>query len=847
MAKPIVIIAPERDREALRHAGALPVSFFRRLDPETLSRTEQANPSDNGESPLGVGLWPFDLNDRAVTGRFAGPNDRTSFFDYFGVQGTFSQEAKERVGAYLLKSILVHVVTLDADDADERFVRFKSFSEVDAWVDGLAVSLSRRFPNAPEPSWENVLVLVARGGQILTDEKELESLRSHIGHDRFFKACYFLDVNLHRDDVSPLFHSRDIWDVMVSRLLLAFALSVEKGEKFAPWNTLADDAYAIRIWRTLECRVLIDGNKTRECLTGFLEAALKQLGEGIKDDEEIKDDQDVEGCVSSLVSEKESHASSLRMELPELTPDFDPATKDKAQDGDKLNRSWRSLDEVSSWSEFSVDDCLKHTLGSESESGCAAGRWAAGYEQIRKKMHEWSLMCESQDGLVGIKDDFKKLGDSSTKLGSLIFSLKTRLKQTRDGEPLLADQVVKAWKEVVETENNGRKLEQRLKDEGEDLRIAQRHYVGWGLGLAVTFLAVAPACGWLLYRLVVALNGSFYQSLILSGAAVSGALLSCVIVSFAHWYHGGRGTQEFIKTSEACDQSVIDRDQCVRKMVEIGLQNRENVRKMSHQIVCISLLRRLEQILLMEIQPGTSSVITDLEDEMGNAADRQHGATSSERRDFIKATQKTISIAVSEDDEDKKLLQDRVNAWLGVAERGEDIPEGAETFPEVWHRICERDKNYLGYFPAQRTIALVRDFFAVFADDVKRFLTRCAFRQSRKDVQEQLNGWVVHIMEDQDFRKFASAETTGMHIRESCTLSSLYLNDDSTCQPSGTDIEGALRTFGGSWNRLDPVFCKSLNDLPTIGLLFQEYPVRLGCDKETGILRFEMVPDKRML
>lgn len=815
------------------------MSFFRRLDPELLSRTGQANSTDNGEPSLGVGLWPFDLNDRAVTGRFAGPNDRTSFFDYFGVQGTFSQEAKERVGAYLLKSILVHVVTLDADDADERFVRFKSFSEVDAWVDGLAVSLSRRFPNAPEPSWENVLVLVARGGQILTDEKELESLRSHIGHDRFFKACYFLDVNLHRDDVSPLFHSRDIWDVMVSRLLLAFALSVEKGEKFAPWNTLADDAYAIRIWRTLECRVLIDGNKTRECLTEFLEAALKQLGEGIEKDQNVVAD------VGSLASEK--HAFSLCNELPELTPDFDPATKGKAQDGDKLNRSWRSLDEVSSWSEFSVDDCLKHTLGTESESGCAAGRWAAGYEHIREKMLEWALKLESQDGLADMKYYFGELHRSSTKLGRSINSLKAGLKQARDGGSLPADQVVKAWEGVVEKENNGRKLEQRLKDEGEALRIAQRHYVGWGLGLAVTFLAVAPACGWLLYRLVAALNGSFYQSLILSGAAVSGALLSCVIVSFAHWYHGGRGTQEFIKTSEACDQSVIDRDQCVRKMVEIGLQNRENVRKMSHQIVCISLLRRLEQILLMEIQPGTSSVITDLEDEMGNAADRQHGATSSERRDFIKATQKTISIAVSEDDEDKKLLQDRVNAWLGVAERGEDIPEGAETFPEVWHRICERDKNHLGYFPAQRTIALVRDFFAVFADDVKRFLTQCAFRQSREDVQEQLNAWVVHIMEDSDFRKFASAETTGMHIKESCTLSSLYLNDDSTCQSSGTDIEGTLRTFGGSWNRLDPVFCKSLNDLPTMGLLFQEYPVRLGCDKETGILRFEMVPDKRML
>ena len=815
------------------------MSFFRRLDPETLSRTEQANPSDNGESPLGVGLWPFDLNDRAVTGRFAGPNDRASFFDYFGVQGSFSQEAKERIGAYLLKSILVHVVTLDADDADERFVRFKSFSEVDAWVDGLDVALSRRFPNAPKPSWENVLVLVARGGQILTDEKELESLRSHIGHDRFFKACYFLDVNLHRDDVSPLFHSRDIWDVMVSRLLLAFALSVEKGEKFAPWNTLADDAYAIRIWRTLECRVLIDVNKTRECLTGFLEAALKQLGEGIEKDQNVVAD------VGSLASEK--HAFSLCNELPELTPDFDPATKGKAQDGDKLNRSWRSLDEVSSWSEFSVDDCLKHTLGTESESGCAAGRWAAGYEHIREKMLEWALKLESQDGLADMKYYFGELHRSSTKLGRCINSLKAGLKQARDGGSLPADQVVKAWEGVVEKENNGRKLEQRLKDEGEALRIAQRHYVGWGLGLAVTFLAVAPACGWLLYRLVAALNGSLYQSLILSGAAVSGALLSCVIVSFAHWYHGKRGTQEFIKTSEACDQSVIDRDQCVRKMVEIGLQNRENVRKMSHQIVCISLLRRLEQILLMEIQPGTSSVITDLEDEMGNAADRQHGATSSERRDFIKATQKTISIAVSEDDEDKKLLQDRVNAWLGVAMRGEDIPEGAETFPEVWHRICERDKNHLGYFPAQRTIALVRDFFAVFADDVKRFLTRCAFRQSRKDVQKQLNGWVVHIMEDQDFRKFASAETTGVHIRESCTLSSLYLNDDSTCQSSGTDIEGTLRTFGGSWNRLDPVFCKSLNDLPTMGLLFQEYPVRLGCDKETGILRFEMVPDKRTL
>ena len=217
MAQVVVMMESQADREALQGGGVLPAGTFHSFDELAGGRIVEGDGL--------VYLWPHD------PGPMMDAEGRPSSLAVLVGKPDVGEEGQraEVYFSHLFGKTLVHVMFLDKASENGGFVgrkvSFDSLDKVRRWGVRFDEAIRSRFSDEQARTINHVLVLVARGGQVTTTRDELEKFLQCLKNSQrtygCLTVCYFLDYNLEVEDGSvPLFHSEQVWPVMVSRLLL---------------------------------------------------------------------------------------------------------------------------------------------------------------------------------------------------------------------------------------------------------------------------------------------------------------------------------------------------------------------------------------------------------------------------------------------------------------------------------------------------------------------------------------------------------------------------------------------------------------------------------------------------
>ena len=827
MEKPFVIITPESNREALRKCGVLPEGIFHTFDVNSNGLRRDDERCD-GLPP--VYLWPYNLRyDNVIEDGGEGlyKPDVPGFFGMPPPADDATKRHNERLIASLLGCVMVHVVFLDKRRIEKGYAAFESFKEIVDWGRSIRRALNVRFRNESVlQSMESVLVIVARGEQVSLRRTDLEQFNDCVRQNRsdeyvrdaslapeewqrkVFQSCYFLDYNLCVRDSQELYHSAEIWDVMVGRLLLAFLLS--RKSKVRWWQVPG-----LKLWRTLDCVSEIDA----------------------KSDKRLVDDMMAKANVA--VQDLVADADSLEgLALLRANPDVKfPNVKDlEPEDGGRF----RNLPN-GGWSEYDTAACAKSTSSLE--------RWKSAMEDVRRAMPGWKLSYGRQADTQDSKDVFRAVHRAPGNLlkaerGIFAKIQKSSIVDNRDPR--------RDWCALVAAEQERIRAAATVKTDAPKLEAAQRHYVGFGAS-AVIVAAVCAAlgasvywlshtvCGLLVLKTPPLLVALFFFAFILLGS-MSAALLMC----FCHTRAGRRGHSVLVKESEHVDAKMKERDGMARRLLTHAMLMRDKLVLRSHRFRVWALLKRTRDILLTELQPAVSN--RGIDAESSDTVKLDHDSEGrSVRETFLRRTRKSFGpYSITMKEELRARLDKLVALWWSENADGSRVPLPAvRNFSELWHALCLVDQELAGYFPARLFAWEIRSFVARFTWTARMAAKVSVMSEHVRELQDGLLEWYEKL-QDGGYYLYASGAVTGEHVNEfGMDNARIYFADSRIVD---VDRIGSLRVSSqADQSRFLPEFNSDLNHTRLLALLFQEIRVKFRTDADDdqtlGHLTFEAVSD----
>lgn len=820
MAKPFVVMLPAVERESLRNAGVIPAGSFRSFETE-IDGWEDDGRQSEVRAPS-IYLWPFDVR-YAESGRLVAdieknPADIAAFFGVGAASDDAERRHNERLVAKLLGAVCVHVVFLDRKQEGTGYAAFGSFAEIAQWSRDFRKALDIRFANTPAfHNSENVLVIIARGQQVKASAEELADFSKCVGNepDCTFKSCYYMDYNLRVGTTGKVIHAADVWDVMVSRLLLAFALSREGVPDEANSQHTCWQRPGIKIWRAQECHVGIEGVEQNAFLNDALSLANSQLQNWMEDRDTVN---------LPMLSDDDGNAVSIEGVDPLET------------DGEDDDPEWRSQ-AFKSWTDFSARRCAEGT------ADCDGRRWKKRFEAIRKRFSDWKAQHRPGERLPDARAVFSGVG---TKPG-LVFKGTERLirilhgNRERIAERLVGgkDSAESAWLEVAEAESERRRQLERLAEDGEAFDLARKHYAGWLPGMIV-FVSVSVMFGWVIHRIVFGLGGGIATSLVLAGASAVGAMSAVALVLFLHGRAGRRGACEIHRESIEADRLMVKRDNRVRKMVENALEIRRQLSLRALRFRVWALLERVKTILETEIQSkGSAVTLYDGEDIEENV---DLGDADAVKKGFCRATNRQLGVyAPDRGPETMTEVMNRVELWWSVR-RNQEEGSRKENFKDLWERLCKRDRECAGHYPARLFAHEIRGFVARFTDDLRHMEEELIIRDNLGELKNGLEQWFRDVVNGDSYL-WATGSVTGAHVNERAQSSpTVYFEPD----PKLSDLhvlEGISSTNSSAIARFNVVHSDFIGVLPQMAFMFQEYQVEFASDETTGNLVFGEVSD----
>ncbi len=813
MSKPIIVIIPETERDALRNAGVLPPGVFRDLG------EERDVGSDGGGAS--IYLWPFSIDYSAGT-RLAErmderPPDIPSFFGIPPGKDDAARMANERMVARLLDGTVVHVVFLERESPRPGYARFGSFSELTSWSRALKRALRARFTNEAEfQRTENVLVVVSSGEQAKPTPEELDDFKACFGEGQAFRSCYFLDYMLQSAGLGDLFHSKCVWDIVVARLLLAFLLAQET-ERENDAQVLGDAGEfvpvppfwrraGIRIWRALECRAVFS-SAVREKVSSELGGAYRrlqgELGEGVAE--------------ASVPLEPNIDLGSV----PDLAP------------SDGLEPNWRQIPR-GGWADF--DQSGKLLTETENEA-----RWKDSFQMVSDNFSNWLRNNPADSGRGGVRDRFQHVHFDPRHLFSERKALFEALERDKAETERTAgaDPLAKMWDDVTALTKQRADIQLRLRQECHDFSLARNHYVGWGMGVWVA-ASISCLCGWVLFRIVAALGISPMYSLLFGGTTFVGALCACWGVLWLHDRSGRLGALACARTSLESDQKAIQRDKKVRDLVRQALIVGRRTRLRGQYFRAWALLDRTERILHSELQPQAASVATE---EDADDEESEPKTALTERESFVRLTCHGLGEGETNSPLNPEIsapdggggIEDVVHAWW---EKSNDttLPEDIrprDSFLDLWQTLCSSDTELAGYFPAKVFAREISTFVANFAEAVRRLATRRAREGNIESFQDKLKGWLASDVCAVNPNQFATAAFTAMQTNDvqRRTGHVWFVADEQIADPA------VLQEEARHWGQTFQVIVRAspfLSRLPQLGFFFQEFDIGLGIDEQEG-------------
>lgn len=785
MSKPIVVLMPKAEREALRECETLPSDFFSETNPH------------------GVRLWPHDI-DYSVGPSIAAtiaerPGDVPVFFGF--PESTSSAEIDERTAKIVevVRSVMVHVVFLDdySPDGGISYGHLSSFRGIIDWSKSLMQVLSVRFNGEDLHHLESVLVVVVRGQQIKISESELREFSEIIGESsegcrRPFRSCYFLNHELSIDDgVADVFAS-NVWDIVVGRLLKAFVLSREQNPEDANSQRSVWMRPGIKIWKSEECIAAGVNDVCNREIDRILEEVDKRLQDKVAGGDDTK---------------------------VELTP---PAV---GSPGGGVEEDPLIGNPGNSWSQFdpvglvaSVESSAKRA---QSVAEAARKYFAWRREVCRPDQEEPRRIFSSVDNCPCAV--FSRINDLTKVLGAQI------------GATRLVDVFHRKFGEIVKTETERREVLFRLshpegvagKDDpggmAQELDKAQRHYVGLGIGVIVV-AAVVAMCGWISWQVVKMLDGSPTAALVLISSAAAGSFVAMIVHVALHGHAGEAATNAFLKGCRQLDELTVRRTNLIRELLCESVENRAKLQCRNARVRARGLLARIGDVLSRELRssPATMSARSarrtrDMPDFMRSQRELYLAETRSSMDLPMAVTQLSVIDAMV------------VDPWWNT--------DGVH-FQKLWNDFCVKyDKSHAGHFPVSIFIPQIRAFIASFVRSA-RYSIRMMLCEDCRKKREYGRSW----HQQSSTARFYSGKATGMGVAHSMWKMIFVAHENDgvlfeEMQTCDNAVEDELFK-----SRLMAEF-----DTADMLMSYVEVPVRLGRDPEHGVLTMSCAPWGRVL
>ena len=724
-AQKIVVIAPQKERQVLRSCGVLPDRCFQ--DIASLSNT-----LDEGDiSP--VCLWPYNI-DYANTGPLVEnlqevQADVPAFLGLGIAENNDQIKANEKIIASIFGAIVLHIVFLDEQISSRGYVRLNPLEEISEWGMNFRKAVDSRFPNEYNVHFKNhVLVLVSRYSQVSATEKELQKFRASINHDGsgVFCSCYFMDYNLFIGETSEIYHSEDVWSIMVSRLIMAFMLSLGADIRRHFWQ-----CPGVKVWNAQECMVSIERDSGIYVLDDAFQKTLHLIQEKIA----VHDS-------SNLNEELKSWASCSADSCPDdfglLKPDYTTNTDEQPE--------WRTIPK-GGWSNFDAKKCAANTADDN--------RWKNPADEMRITFHKWINSNSPTD----FSDFVHKLFENIKRSSALLFSSLDILSAQMDEACKSINMTENEFKAIAQTEQQRRKVLEDIRDEAVEMDRARAHYVGYGMGLFIT-VAIALMFGWGIWRITQLLGGDVVMPIVLTGAIWAGSLLAMLIMLGFHSKRGKKGVSHIIEQSKEADTLMAKRDQHAKNILvqSIEMRNAMNINAIRFRVW--ALLKRTQSILQTELQPYPPVILETL----GHVPEAGTSNNNTPRDKFLAKTRKSIGpFPIT----NNSLMEKDIEALANAAVFGnqENQQYDGETFCKLWRRICSTDSQNMGYHPAKLFINEVHSFVLQYLEKLVQVIDRHVIQCNRENIRTVFEDW-FNAIENDEFAHFATAAINGTVLND---------------------------------------------------------------------------------
>ena len=791
----IIVIAPQKERQALRSCGVLPDRCFRDVVDDTHT------PDGDHFSP--VCLWPYDIKYTGTAPLVENlkqiPPDVPAFLGLGIAESDDQLKENELAIAALFGAIIVHIVFLDERIGSRGYAKLNPLEAISEWGMNFRKAMDTRFPNEYYVRFENhILVLISPHNQVSATEEDLQRFRACLAPGSgVFSSCYFLNYNLRIGKSKELFYSMDVWSVMVSRLIMAFMLSQGSDIHEHFWKD-----HGIKVWNAQECLLSIE----KDSGTQVIDEAFKKTFSLIQ--EKVVAHHDKNGFEERLkIWSSPSHTGNQPEAIDPIKPDYATVPNEPPE--------WRTLPK-GGWSDFDAKLCVENTADDN--------HWKNSSDVRQLLVQNWINENPPTDFSPFVNDLFENVKRSSALLFCGLDILSDQMQEAGNRKKGTEDE----FKALAQTEQQRRKVLEDIKDEAVEMGRAQAHYVGYGMGVFIT-VVIALMFGWVIWRITQLLGGGVVMPIVLTGAIWAGSLLAMLMVLGFHSKRGKIGVNHIISQSIAADRLMVQRDQHARNILVQSIETRDELNINAIRFRVWALLKRTQSILQTELQPY-SPVIWEA---LGHVPEVGTSSVNAQRDKFLAKTRKTIGpFSIS----DGSFMKKDIEALADEAVFGKQANQlfKDEPFCKRWKRICNTDCQNMGYHPAKLFIDEVHSFVLQYLEKLIQVMDRHVIEKKRMEIQNELMAWfeaIIKNIKNDGFAHFATAAIDGTQ-----------LNDELQFPCFVFIKEAWIENLPDDYNR-NGIAVKSstaMEIFPILALRYQEYRLDFALTDE-GLLTFKEV------
>ena len=708
--------------------------------------------------------------------------------ELFGLEPTTKDEEKrnnERLVTTLLQKPQILVIFLGE--------QFCSLSEISAWAQHFENALNRQYP--AENSIRNSvrsLVLIARENNFRATKDELRKFNECIGGNKVFQSVYYMGPKLQIENGKPYF-SKEVWDIMLARLLMAFVLSGKKDEQ----NSAFYISNGLKLWRCSEITKTINTDFEDEAINEALSQASNELKNRLDKRESLNIGWSSVPTKNDLKKEMDhTFGSDLKC----------IAKKEKW----RCEPSW-------GWSDFEATECLNKTTDEKKEG------WRRVLEKWRQLVPKWrkdTLDALAKEEYTEKRDVYDQVKISPEYLCPEVSELRKRL----DTESVKNDPVGN-WKNMAEAAQSRAKALEKLSADTPEFERARGRYVGIGLGILVC-LAVTLALGWIGYwifkPLAVLLNKNeawaLTFSLIVTGCVAFGSLAAMAVVTACHYFAGKRGMKELIKDSTDADEKLAEIEIEAQEIIAAGIVSEADRSLHAKRFRAWILLKRLRDILQKEITPqivkGKPSVTS-----MSADSTTKNDGKIDPRSEFLKETRKECPLdRMTNQKNIDTFVKNKIDEWWNTK------------FSVMWRELINIDAKNAGNYPAMKVVPKLRNIVNQLIVDLRNAWCQEMQTHNQKKLENELKGWIKKETSGEGLKKYASAISTGHHGKPTF----IYYN----LEKFSFNIQYNMTPQGG----YEPKTTKVFDNTDHLGFIYQEWCVEFDVSA-AGELEFKELPD----